>query len=127
MRFEFQMIGGSVQMTKITSSEYKPGRRNSRRRRGTSASTAMTETSSSAFVYLQRNPRPMRKPVNGHHQVNFGLCSSVRQKADIAATQQKTESGSVVMTKPPMLKIGTAFIAITSQKAVTSLKSRRAK
>src|SRR5437763_120240 len=127
MRFEFHMIGGSVQTAKTTSSVYTPGRRNSRRKRGTSASTATTETSSSALVYLQRNPRPMSKPVNGHHQANLGLCSSARQKANIAATQQKTESGSVVMTKPPMLKIGTAFIAMTSQKAVTSLKSRRAK
>src|SRR3954454_24829765 len=113
MRFEFHMIGGSVQTANTTSSVYKPGRRNSRRRRGTSASTATTETSSSALVYLQRNPRPMRKPVNGNHQVNLVLFSSVPQKANIAATQQKTESGSVVMTKPPILKIGTAFIAIT--------------
>ena len=43
----------------------------------------------------------------------------------MAAVQKKMESGSIVMTKAPMLKIGVTFNPITTQKPVTSLKRRR--
>src|SRR4051794_28757753 len=100
-------MGGTVQTANETRSVQNPGRTNSRRRRRISARMTTTETSSSAFVYLQRNPRPTRNPLSGHHHENAGLRSSASQKVNIAAVQKKMLSGSVVITNEPMLKIGT--------------------
>src|SRR5207249_5266528 len=79
-RCAFQTIGGSVQMRRTERSRYKFGRANSRRSRGTNASTRTIEMSCSALVFLQRNPRPRRRPVNGQYQEKFGLRSSASQK-----------------------------------------------
>ena len=45
-----------------------PGRLNSCLSRGAKASTNTIETSSSAFVYLERNPSPISNPVSGQYQ-----------------------------------------------------------
>ena len=85
------------------------------------------ETSSKAFVYLQRNPRPIRKPVAGQCQEKFGLRSIASQKVNMAAVQKKTESGSIVIRMLPTLNIGIALIASTAQNPVAALKSLFAK
>jgi len=69
----------------------------------------------------------MSAPVNGQAHENFGLVSTTRQKENMAATQKKSESGSIVITKDPMLKIGVAFNPITAQRAVLALNILRPK
>ena len=68
----------------------------------------------------------MSAPVSGHQRENAGLFSSARQNVPSAAVQKKIESGSMVMTSPPALKIGVQLISTTVQSAVFSLKKRRA-
>ena len=69
----------------------------------------------------------MSSPVNGHHQEKLGLRSSASQKVKKAAIQKKIESGSIVMTRLPMLKMGVTFTATTVQNPAGALKKRRAK
>ena len=85
------------------------------------------EASSSAFVYLQRNPSPISNPVSGQCHENRGLCSSASQKANIAASQKKIDKGSIVIRNAPMLKIGVTFNASTAQIPALALNNRRAK
>src|SRR6266404_3729631 len=66
-----------------------------------SARTTMMESSSNTLVYLHKNPRPIRTPVRGQCQENFGLFSTTHQNENMAATQKKSESGSIVMRKAP--------------------------
>src|SRR5207248_7555559 len=94
----FQTIGGIVQRTNIPISKYTLDRLNSRRSRGTSASTSNTEISSSVFVYLQRNPSPISRPVAGQYHEKLGFFSKASQKVNIAAIQKKTDSTSIVIT-----------------------------
>ena len=68
--------------------------------------------------------QPGRRP---KAQEAFGVRSSASQKVNMAATQKKIESGSIVMTRLPTLKIGTALSAMTAQKPARSLNSRRVK
>src|SRR4029077_14461341 len=93
----FQTIGGTVQRAKTPVSRYKPGRANCCRNRGANASTSTTEMNSRPFVYLQRNPSPINRPVAGQYHENRGLCASASQKANIAANQKKIDNGSIVM------------------------------
>jgi hypothetical protein len=123
----FHRIGGIVQRANIPISKYRPGRLNSRRSLGTSASTANTEINSNAFVYLQRKPNPINRPVNGQYHVTPGVFSTASQKVNIAATQKKTDSASIVITTAPMLKIGVAFKAMTAHRPAVSPNNRRAK
>src|SRR5215472_14518611 len=88
----FQTIGGIVQRTNIAISKYTPGRLNSRLSRGTSARTANTEINPNAFVYLERNPSPISRPVSGQCQERLGLFSNASQKVNIAAIQKKMDS-----------------------------------
>src|SRR5439155_21776379 len=104
-----------------------PGRRNSTRSFGMSARMTMIESSSNTLVYLHRNPRPIRTPVKSQCQENSGLFSTTHQKENMAATQKKSESGSIVIRNAPRLKIGVAFNPITAQRAVEALNIRRAK
>src|SRR5437016_12319405 len=92
-----------------------------------SARTTMMESSSNTLVYLHRNPRPIRTPVRGQCQENFGLFSTTHQNEDMAATQKKSESGSIVMRKVPRLKIGVAFNPTTAPSAADALNIRRPK
>src|SRR5207247_3628060 len=71
----FHTIGGIVQRTNIPIIKYTPGRLNSLRSRGTSARTSNTEINSNAFVYLQRNPSPISRPVSGKQHETPGLLS----------------------------------------------------
>src|SRR5881394_2165551 len=109
-----------------TTSE-KPGRRNSTRSFGMSARTTMMESSSNILVYLHRNPRPIRTPVRGQCQENFGLFSTTHQNENMAATQKNSERGSIVIRNAPRLKIGVAFNPITAQSAAEALNIRRPK
>src|SRR5439155_22755711 len=120
----FQMMGGSIQTTKAPRSEYRPGRLNSGRNRGAKASTRRMEINSRPFVYLQRNPRPIRKPVTVQYHEGCGLRSRASQNANIAAVQKKMESGSIVIKNAPMLKIGVTFNAITSHSPALALIKR---
>src|ERR1700745_2327597 len=121
------MIGGIVQTTNIPISKYTPGRLNSRRNRGTSASTTNTETNSNALVYLQRNPNPISRPVIGQYHDKLGVFSSASQKVNIAAIQKKIDNASIVITTAPMLKIGVAFKAMTAHRPEVAPNKRRAK
>src|SRR4030095_5955735 len=85
----------------------------------------MMESTSNTLVYLQRKPRPTRTPVKGQAQENSGLVSTTRQNENMAATQKKSESGSIVIRKAPRLKIGVAFNPITAQSATWALNIRR--
>ena len=87
----------------------------------------MMERISKTLVYLHKNPRPISPPVRSQCQENFGLVSMTRQNENIAATQKKTESGSMVIKNEPQLKIGVAFNAITAQSAARALSIRRPK
>src|SRR6266705_1734373 len=108
-------------------SEYKPDRANSCLTRGASEITSRTETSSSAFVYLERNPRPISNPVSGQCHEKRGLRSSASQNVNIAANQKKTDSESIVMRNAPMLKIGVTFKPINAHNPAAGLNNRRAK
>ena len=111
----------------MTNNEYKPGRANSCLSLGARASTSKIETSSNAFVYLERNPKPISNPVSGQCQEKRGLFSSASQNVNIAANQKKTDNASIVIRNAPMLKIGVAFNAMTAQKPAVALNNRRAK
>src|SRR5205823_10079681 len=91
--------------------------RNSTRSLGMSARMTMIESSSNTLVYLHRNPRPIRTPVRSQCQENSGLFSTTHQNENMAATQKKSESGSIVIRNAPRLKIGVAFNPITAQSA----------
>ena len=78
-------------------------------------------------MYLQRNPIPTSRPVTGQNQEKFGLRSRASQNVNMAAVQKKIESGSIVMRRLPMLKIGTALSASTAQNPAVALKRRRVK
>src|SRR5439155_26191264 len=123
----FQIIGGIVQRAKTPSNKYKPGRANSCRSRRASTSTSTIETSSSAFVYLERNPRPISNPVSGQCHEKRGLRSSASQNVNIAASQKKTDKESIVMRKAPMLKIGVTFNAMTTHNPAVAPNNRRDK
>src|SRR5437899_3237747 len=116
-----------VQRTNIPIRKYTPGRLNSRRSRGTSARTSNTEINSNAFVYLQRNPSPISRPVTGQYHEKLGLFSTASQKANIAAIQKKIDSASIVISTAPMLKIGVAFKPITAQRPAVGPNKWRAK
>src|SRR5438046_10073577 len=90
-----------------------------------SARMTMTESSANTLVYLHKNPRPIRTPVRGQCQENFGLFSTTHQNENMAATQRNSESGSIVMRKAPRLKIGVAFNPITAPSAADALNIRR--
>ena len=111
----------------MTSNEYKPGRANSCLSRGARASTSRIETSSNAFVYLERNPSPTSNPVSGQYKEKRGLLSSASQNVNIAANQKKIDNASIVIRNAPMLKIGVTFNAMTAQKPAVALNNRRAK
>ena len=116
-----------MQRANIASRKYKPGRANSLLRRGASARTARTETSSNAFVYLDRNPSPINNPVSGEYQVKYGLFSSASQNVNIAASQKKIDKASIVIRNAPILKIGVTFKAMTADNPAVALNNRRAK
>ena len=120
-------MGGIVQRANITTNEYKPGCLNSCLSRGARASTKKIETSSNAFVYLERNPSPISKPVSGQYQEKCGLFSNASQNVNIAASQKKTDNASIVIRNAPILKIGVAFSAMTAHNAAVALNKRRAK
>src|SRR5262245_275427 len=111
----------------IPISKYTPGRLNSRRRRGASHSTNNTETNSNAFVYLQRNPSPISRPVTGQYHEKLGLFSTASQNVNMAAIQKKIDNASIVITTAPMLKIGVAFKAMTAHRPAVAPNKRRAK
>jgi hypothetical protein len=46
---------------------------------------------------------------------------------NIAASQKKIDSASIVIRKAPMLKIGVTFNAMTANKPAVALNNRRAK
>src|SRR4029078_9213885 len=123
----FHTTGGTAQRTNIPISEYTPGRLNSRRSRGTSARTTKHEINSKAFVYLQRNPSPISRPVTGQYHEKLGLFSTESQKVNIAAIQKKIDGASIVITIAPMLKIGVTFKAITVHRPAMAPNKRRAK
>src|SRR5437773_1655547 len=123
----FHIIGGTVQRANIPSNEYKPGRENSCLSLGTRASTSRIETSSNALVYLERNPKPISNPVSGQCQEKRGLFSSAGQKVNIAASQKKIESASMVIRNAPILKMGVTFKAMTAHKPALALNNLRAK
>src|ERR1043166_8004636 len=114
-------------MAKSAINEYKPGRLNSCLSRGARASTKRIETSSNAFVYLERKPNPISNPVNGQYQERRGLFSTANQNVNIAAIQKKTDSASIVIRNEPILKIGVTFSATTAHNAAVELNKRRAK
>src|SRR6266508_1778853 len=116
-----------VQRANTMSNEYKPGRANSRLSLGARASTSRIETSSNAFVYLERNPNPISNPVSGQYNEKRGLFSSASQKVNIAANQKKIDNASIVIRNPPILKIGVTLSAMTAQKPAVALNNRRAK
>jgi hypothetical protein len=116
-----------VQRTNIPINKYTLERLNSRRSRGTSASTTSTEINSNAFVYLQRKPSPISRPVSGQYHEKLGLLSKASQNVNIAAIQKKIDSASIVITIAPMLKIGVAFKAMTAHRPAVPLNKRRAK
>ena len=101
---------------------------NSRRSRGTSANTTKTETISKAFVYLQRKPSPISRPVVGqyHEPWERSTFSKASQNVNIAVTQKKIDSASIVISTAPMLKIGVAFKPITAQRPAVGPDKRRA-
>ena len=123
----FHTMGGIVQRAKITSNRYSPERLNSCLSRGARASTKRAETSSKALVYLERKPRPISKPVNGQYQEKRGLLSTASQNVNIAASQKKIDSASIVIRNAPILKMGVAFNAITAHRPAVALNNRRAK
>src|SRR6476646_1930528 len=92
-----------------------------------SARTTMMESSSNKLVYLHKNPRPIRTPVRGQCQENFGLFSTTHQDENMAATHKKSESGSIVIRKAPRLKIGVAVNPSTAPSAADALNIRRPK
>src|SRR4029077_9031414 len=123
----FQTIGGIVQSANTPSNEYRPGRANSRLSRGASASTNTIDTSSSAFVYLERKPSPISNPVAGQYHEKCGLFSIASQNVNIAASQKKTDKASIVITNAPILNIGVTFNAMTVHSPAVALNKRRAK
>jgi len=78
-------------------------------------------------VYLERNPSPISRPVNGQFHENCGLFSNASQNVNIAASQKKIDKASIVITNAPMLKMGVTFKAMTAQSPAVALNSRRAK
>src|SRR4029077_8356639 len=123
----FQTIGGIVQITKHPSSQYKPGRLNSRRSRGAKARTSNTHTISKALIHRLRNPKPTSNPVSGQQSENGGLFFTASPHLTIAAIQKKIDSASVVITNAPTLKMGVTLNAITVQSPTFSLNKRRPK
>src|SRR5262249_9052442 len=118
-----------VQRTNMPISKYRPGRLNSRRSRGTSASTTKTETNSNAFVYLQRKPNPISRPVIGqyHEPRKRSGFSTASQNVNIAAIQKKIDNASIVIRTAPTLKIGVTFKAMTAHRPAVAPNKRRAK
>src|ERR1700730_3304362 len=116
-----------VQTANVPRSQYSPCALNSRRNRGAIARTSRTEMTSSALVNLERNPRPMSKPVAGQERKNLGVRSSASQNVIIAAVQKKIDNGSIVIRNAPTLKIGVTLSATTSHKPAVALNKRRAK
>src|SRR5712691_8755171 len=116
-----------MQSAKQPNSQYRPGFLNSCRSRGANARMSSTHASSSAFVYRERNPKPMSSPVTGQYQENCGLRSSASQKVNIAAIQKKSDNASVVIRNAPTLKIGVTLSATTAHKPAVSLNNLFAK
>src|SRR5262245_11286676 len=84
-------------------------------------------TSCIAFVYFARKPRPMSKPVSGHHAEKFGERSSARQQVSNAADQKKIDNGSIVITSAPAFRIGSTFTSTTVHAPIDSPYKRRAR
>src|SRR6516162_6210051 len=118
-----------VQRRNVPISKYTPGRLNSRRSRGTNAKTIKTESASNAFVYLQRKPSPISRPVSSqyHELRKCSGFSTASQKVNIAAIQKKTDNASIVIRTALMLKIGAAFKPRTAHKPAVAPNRRREK
>ena len=65
---------------------------------GTTTKNRRIETSSSAFSYLQRKPRPITTPVLNQKMENLGLRSIASQNRYRAAAQKKMDNESTVMS-----------------------------
>src|SRR5947209_13167835 len=76
----FQTIGGIVQMMKIPSSQYNPGRLNSWRRRGANASTSKMQMISNAFVNRERNPRRSEEHTSELQSRQYLVCRLLLEK-----------------------------------------------
>src|SRR5207247_10784343 len=92
-----------------------------------SARMTMMESSANTLVYLHRNSRPIRTPVRSQCQENSGLFSTTHQNENMAATQQKRDSGSIVLRNAPRLQIGVALNPITAQSAAAAVNIARPK
>ena len=68
----------------------------------------------------------MMAPVAGHHALKDGLFSSASHVVQSAAVQKKIESGSMVISRPPALNSGVAFMSTTVHVATRTSKIRRA-
>src|SRR5262249_53899229 len=108
-------------------SDQNPALLNSQRHRGMRPSRRTIDTKARALVYLLRKPRPTSNPVIGQYQLPLGVRSSPSQSVNIDAAQKKIESGSMVITRFPMAKIGVTFSATTAQNPTAPPKRRRVK
>jgi len=77
-------------------------------------------------VYLLRNPSPIQRPTQSQCRAVACSCTA-RQPASMAAVQNRTESGSTVISTAPAESSGVAVTISTRKKPARALTSRAKK
>src|SRR5262245_7704195 len=119
----FQTSTGIESSRLIPSATYGPGRHRCFRAGGHKAKNTAQQSHCSSSVYLLRNPSPIHNPTQHQSRV-VPLPWQERHPATIAAVQNKTESGSTVISTAPAHIKGVAVIMSTSANPVLPYTSR---
>src|SRR5687768_8598948 len=94
-----------------------PKVRRCRRAAGQRQKKTAQQPSWNSAVYLLNNPSPVNSPVQSHSLVDGSLFTA-RQPASVAAVQNITDSGSIVIRIDPAAAKGAACKASVTKNAV---------
>src|ERR1035441_501993 len=94
----FQIRMGSRQTAASSSASHGPRRRSCARAGGHNTKNTPQQTHWNRLVYLPSDPRPIQSPTQSHCRVVPPGCTA-RQPAAIAAVQNNTDNGSIVINR----------------------------